>query len=355
MAMIERRHAREEVMRQPVLQAATLAFLLAFATVSSATAEDFYRGKTIKLVVGASPTGGYNLNARTLARHMPKHIPGNPSIVVVNMPAGNGIVATNHVFNLADKDGTAFGLFNRYTVLLPLFGNEQARYKSEEFNWLGTTASYTDNAYLFIIRANLPVTDVESMRKAKPPLNVGNVGAAPIEVINEALHLNLKIIHGYTGDNLDIAFENGEVDGHTIGYQTLLSRKPYWLEKKIAKPMIQFGRETRHPNLPDVPTARELAKTPEQLAMIKFVEAPLLIGYPFAMPPGVPADRVAIMRKAFDDTMKDPEFQADMAKQNLEFTPKDGKTIADLVAQLATTPAAVIERYKALIADRPPG
>src|SRR5688500_3711189 len=97
--------------------------------------EDFYRGKSIKLVVGGSPTGGYNLNARTLARHMPKHIPGNPNIIVVNMPAGNGIAATNHLYNIADKDGTAFGLFNRYTVLLPVLGNEQARYKSEEFNW----------------------------------------------------------------------------------------------------------------------------------------------------------------------------------------------------------------------------
>jgi tripartite-type tricarboxylate transporter receptor subunit TctC len=295
------------------------------------------------------------MHARTLARYMPKHIPGNPNIVVVNMPAGNGIAATNHVYNLAEKDGTVFGLFNRYTVLLPILGTEQARYKPEQFNWLGTTASYTDNAYIFVIRAKLPQNDVESMRKANPPLNVGNVGAAPIEVINEALGLGLKIIHGYTTDNLDIAFENGEVDGHTIGYQNLLSRKAYWFEKGIAKPMIQFGRVDRHPDLKNVPTARELAKTPEQLAMIEFVEAPLMIGYPFAMPPGVPEDRVAIMRKAFDDTMKDPEFQAEMHKQKMEFTPKDGKTIAALVAQMGKTPESVIKRYKALVADKPGG
>ena len=194
-----------------------------------------------------------------------------------------------------------------------------------------------------------------SLRKANPPLNVGNVGAAPIEVINEALKLNLKIIHGYTGDNLDIAFENGEVDGHTTGYANLLARKAYWLEKGIARPMIQFGRETRLPALANVPTARELAETPEQLAMIKFVEAPLMIGYPFALPPGVPADRVAIMQKAFMDTMNDPEFKADMLRQSLEYTPKDGKAIADLVAQMGKTPASVIKRYKELTGDRPPG
>ena len=341
-------------MRHPVMQATTLAFL-AFATVSSATAEDFYRGKTIKLVVGASPTGGYNLYARAVARHMPKHIPGNPGIAVVNMPSGNGIAATNHVYNLAEKDGTVFGLFNRYTILLPVLGTEQAKYKPEEFNWLGTTASYSDNAYLFVIRAKLPQKDIASLRTAKPPLNVGNVGAAPIEVINEALKLNLKIIHGYTGDNLDIAFENGEVDGHTTGYANMLARKPYWLTNGIARPMIQFGRETRLPALPDVPTARELAETPEQLAMIKFVEAPLMIGYPFALPPGVPADRVAIMQKAFMDTMNDPEFKEDMLKQSLEFTPKDGKAIRDLVVQLEKTPAPVIKRYKELTGDRAPG
>jgi tripartite-type tricarboxylate transporter receptor subunit TctC len=331
------------------------ALAVGFLISSAAAQEDFYKGKTVKMVVGASPTGGYNLNARTLARHMSKHIPGNPNIIVVNMPAGSGIAATNHVYNIADKDGTVFGLFNRYTILQSILGTEQAKYKSEQFNWLGTTASYSDNAYLFVIRDSLKVTDVDSMRKANPQLNVGNIGAAPIEVINEALNLNLKIIHGYTGDNLDIAFENGEVDGHTIGYQNLLSRKAYWLEKKIARPLIQFGRVDRHPDLPNVSTARELAKTPEQMAMIEFVEAPLMIGYPFALPPGVPADRVAIMRKAFDDTMKDPEFQEDMRKQKLEFTPKDGKTIAQLVEQLAKTPEPVIKRYKALVADKTPG
>jgi len=342
-------------MLKDVSQAAALVFILTLSIVSSAAAQDFYRGKTVKLVVGASATGGYNLHARTLARYMAKHVPGNPNIVVVNMPAGKGIAATNHVYNLADKDGTTFGLFNRYTILMPILGTDQAKYNAEQFNWLGTTASYTDNAYLFVIRANLPVTDIEALRKSKPPLNVGNVGAAPIEVINEALKLNLKIIHGYTGDNLDIAFENGEVDGHTIGYQTLLSRKPYWIEKNIARPMIQFGRETRHAALPDVPTARELAQTPAQLAMIKFVEAPLMIGYPFALPPGVPADRVAVMQKGFQDTMNDSEFRAEMIKQKLEFMPKDGKTVADLISQLSKTPTSVIERYRALVGEQPPG
>jgi tripartite-type tricarboxylate transporter receptor subunit TctC len=332
-----------------------MAALVACSSGTASPAQEFYRGKTIKLVVGASAAGGYTLHARTVARHMPKHVPGSPTMVVVNMPAGTGIAAINHVYNIADKDGTAFGLFNRYTVLLPILGAEQAKYKSEAFNWLGTTATYSDNAYLFVVRGNLPAIDIESVRKANPPLNVGLVGAAPIQVINEALGLNLRMISGYTTDNLDIAFENGEVDGHTIGYQTLLSRKPYWLEKKIARPMIQFGRSSRHPELPNVPTARELTTTSEQLAMIDFVEAPLLIGYPFALPPGVPAERVATMRKAFQDTMDDSEFQEDMKRQSLEFAPRDGDAIARMVEQLSKVPQSVITRYKAIVGHKSPG
>ncbi len=334
------------------LQTLALSAFMVCLLLSPGVAQDFYRGKTIKLLVGASPSGGYTLHGRTLSRFMSKHIPGNPTIVLVNMPSGRGIAATNHLYNVAEKDGTVFGLFNRYTVLLPILGAEQAKYKSEEFNWLGTTASYSDNAYLFVINGNSKVNDIESMRKANPPLNVGVVGASPIQVINEALVLNLKIIHGYTTDNLDIAFENGEVDGHTIGYSTLLSRKAYWFEKKIAKPMIQFGRTTRHPELKDVPTARELAKTPDQLSMILFVEAPLQIGYPFALPPGVPKDRVAIMRKAFQDTMNDPEFQEEMQKQKLEFTPNTGDAIEEMVKKLANAPQPIIQRYKTIVGER---
>jgi len=347
--------SEEEAMPKLHLHAFAFALLIACLSSVPCLAQDFYHGKTIRLIVGASAAGGYSLQARTVARYMPKHIPGNPNIVVMNMPAGTGIAAINHLYNIADKDGTVLGLFNRYTVLLPILGAKQAKYKSEEFNWLGTTADYSDNAYLFVIRANLPLTDVESVRKANPPLNVGLMGAAPIQVINEALGLNLKMISGYTTDKLDIAFENGEVDGYTIGYQTLLSRKPDWLARKIARPMIQFGRASRHPDLPDVPTARELAATPEQLAMIEFVEAPLVIGYPFALPPGVPAERVAVMRKAFHDTMNDPEFQAEIKGQSLDFAPRDGEAIAETVSQLAKAPQSVIERYKALVGRRSSG
>ena len=329
------------------------AFLLAcLSGASAAHGQDFYRGKIVKFVVGASVSGGYSAHARVVSRHMPRHIPGNPSIIVQNMPAGAGIAATNHVFNVAEKDGTEVGIFNRYTLPAPLLGVKQAKYDPRGFNWIGTTAGYSDNAYVFIVRSVLPIHTVEDLRKANPPLNVGNIGAAPIRILQETLGLKLNVITGYQGDALDLAFERGETDGHTVGYQTIMATKPHWITKGLARIMIQFGRADRLPLLKDVPTARELALTPADRQLLEFTEAPIMIGYPFALPPGAPPERVAILRKAFDETMADPEFQADMQKANLEFTPKTGAEITTLVDALAATPKDVLDRYRAISGDQ---
>lgn len=328
-----------------------LSFLAACAAMSSSAlaqpAGDFFKGKTVKLIVGASAVGGYNAYARLVSRHMGKHITGAPTMIVQNMPAGAGIAASNHVFNVSEKDGTEIGVFNRYAVVAPLLGTEQAKYKAEEFNWLGTPAGYGNNAYVFVIHGNLPHRTIDDLRKANPPLNVGNVGAAPIKVLQEALGLSLRVIGGYQADALDIAFERGEVDGHTIGWQTMQSTRPHWIEKGTARPVIQFGRTERLPALKDVPTGRELARTPEDRVLLEFVEAPLLIGYPFALPPRVPADRVALLRRAFEQTMAEAEFQAEVAKASLEFSPKTGNEIQALIAGLAKVSPTVIQRYKA--------
>jgi tripartite-type tricarboxylate transporter receptor subunit TctC len=332
--------------------------LLAAAAVAAsfagqdARAQDFYAGKTISILVGASVTGGYTLHARTLAEYLPRHIPGKPTIVVQNMPTAGGLNATNHLYNISPKDGTQIGLLNRYTVLAPLLGVSQALYKPEAFNWIGTTASYSDNSYLFIVRSNVPYKTAKDLQGPGQPVNVGNSGNAPIRILKEALRLNLNIIEGYTGDNLDIAFERGEVEGHTVGYRTITSRKAHWFTDNMIRPMVQMGRTERLPELPDVPTAQELASTPEDLALIKLVESPLVIGYPFAMPPGVPADRVEIIRKAFAATMADPEFKAQAEKVGLEYSPRNGAEIAATISSLVQTPAKTIDRYKEIVGDR---
>lgn len=337
-----------------VIRAFTACILFAVFGVNLVHAEDaadFYHGRTIKLIVGASPSRGYSAHARIVAHYMGRHIPGNPAVVVQNMPAGSGIAAANYLYNAAAKDGSEFELFNRFTIQEAVLGSKQALYKPENFNWLGTTASYSDNAYVFIVRSAVPVYTIDDLRSADPPLNVGNAGATPIRILQEALGLKLKVISGFQGDDLDLAFERGEIDGHTVGYLTILATRPYWLEQKLARVMIQFGRSDRLPALADVPTARELARTPEDRALIEFTEAPIMIGYPFAAPPGVAADRVAVLRQAFMETMADPEFQADMRNANLEFSPKTGAEIEALVAQLVHASPTMIERYKAIVGD----
>jgi tripartite-type tricarboxylate transporter receptor subunit TctC len=318
-------------------------------------ADEFYKGKTIKIIVGSSTGGGYDSYARLLARHMGKYIPGEPNIIVVNMPGADGIIAANHIYNLADRDGTIFGTFNRYVVLLKLLGSEQAKFDPDRFGWIGTTASYSDNAYLFVIRAALPHRTVQDLRDPSRPIHLGNTGTDVPAVLKEALGLNLKLVPGYKGsDDLELAFDRGEIDGHTSGWSSILSRHEDWLSKDFIRPMIQFGRIDRLPALPDVPTARELATTPEDRALIEFAELPLLIARPFAAPPGIPADRLASLRQAFAMVMTDPHYLAEGAKQKLELTPKGGAEVSDLVTAITKAPAAVIQRYKKALDGKVP-
>lgn len=326
---------------------AAIALLIGGGSAPQAVAEDFYRGKTIRIVVGAQAGASYDIYSRLISRHLGRHIPGNPTVVVQNINAAGGLVAANHLFNVADKDGTVVGTFQRNSALDSIIGNPKARFKIREFNWLGTPASMDDNAYLFIIRQSLPYRTIADLRSANPPINVGVVNS-PIHVLKVALGINAKIIVGYGKNALDLAFERGEVDGNGITYANLLSRKPQWVKNKLARPMIQFGSDKRLPALPDVPTGQELAINPEALALVKLTEAPLQIAYPIGMPPGVPADRVAIMRKAFMDTMNDPAYRNEAKKMKLDYSPKDGRVIDATLAQIAESPKGAIESYRAI-------
>lgn len=331
-----------------ILGAATM--LLLAGSTGARAADDFFKGKTIKLVCGCGTGAGYDNHARILSRHLPRHIAGAPVIVVQNLPAAGGLQVTNHIFTIAAKDGTEIGLFNRNTLLSGLLGIEQANFKIDEFNWLGTTASFSDNAHLFVVRNAIPHKTIDDLRStALPPVTVGNAGTPLIHVLKEALGLNLKIVEGYTNNDLDPAFERGEIDGHAISWLSMMARAPHWIEKGYARPMVQFGRADRLPVLSNVPTARELSRGTEGLSLMLFAEAPLEMGYPFALPPGVPADRVALLRKAFRDTTEDEAYKADIAKLKLELTPKYGEEVQTIIAALTKSPPSVVKRYKELM------
>jgi tripartite-type tricarboxylate transporter receptor subunit TctC len=329
--------------------------VIAAAGLPAKAADDFYKGKTIKLIVGAGTGAGYDAYARLMARHMPKYIPGQPTIVVMNMPGAEGMIAGNHMFNVADRDGTVFGAFNNYMVVRPLLGNNAAKYKPEAFNWLGTTASNTDNSYLLVIRSALPHRTVEDLRNAKLPLFIATVSSDVPQVLKEALGLSYRIMTGYKSKHdVELAINRGEVDGDTLSWTSLLSRNTEWVRTGFVRPMIQFGRVDRLPALKDVPTARELARTPQDRALVEFAELPQLMARPYAAPPGVPADRVAILRKAFIQANNDPAYIAEAKKMQLELTPQGGEAVQELVAGLAKASPDVINRYKDAVAIRGP-
>ena len=325
--------------------------LLVLPGLSAIAADDFYKGKTIKLIVGSAPGAGYDAYGRLIARHIRKHLPGQPNVVVTYMPGADGLIAGNHMFNMAERDGTVFGTFNRYIVTMPLLGNANARFKANEFNWIGTTTSYADDSYVLIVRSGVPHRTIGDLRNPALPLHIGSVDTNVPQILKDALGLNYKIITGYKGkQELDVAMERHEADGQTLGWSSLGSRHPHWVANKMVRPVIQFGRIDRLPVLADVPTARELTRTPDDRALIEFAELPLLIARPFATPPGTPPERVAMLRKAFMLTVNDPEYVAEAAKQRLEMTPKSGGEVQALIAALDKASPAVIERYKKLVA-----
>ena len=335
--------------------AAAVSVMSAF--LDSAGAQDFYSGKQVRIIVSSSAGGGYDQYARMMQRHMAKHIPGIPSIIVVNMPGAGGLTAANHLYNIAEKDGTVFATLNRYTAVMPILGVEQAKFKTEGFQWLGTTASYSDNSYLMFVRSAMPHKNVADMRDQSKPLHIGVTGTDVPAILKEALNLNFKIIGGYKShEEMAAAFERGEIDGMTDGYISMKAAKPDWIDKNFIRPMIQFGRVDRLPEMADTPTARELAQTPEDRALIEFAEAPLLMARPFAAPPGVPADRVAMLRAAFMKAVNDPDYLVESRMQKLEHTPTDGATVQQVVNDLLKAPPAVVARYlKALGGKAPSG
>ncbi len=344
-------------MRKAVLAVAFGALLASVAGVGDVSAQDFYKGKQIRVIVSSAAGGGYDSVARLLTRFMPPYIPGEPGMIVMNMPGAGGLIAANHVANIADKDGTVITLLNRYVTVMPVLGSDQAKFKSEDFGWIGTTASYSDNAYLFVVRSTLPHRTIDDLRNPDMPIHIGVTGAEVPQILKEALGLNFKFVTGYKGsDDMELAFERGEVDGHTSGLASIKSRHGDWLEKNYIRIMIQFGRLDRLPELKDVPTARELAQNDADRALIEFAELPLLIARPVAAPPGTPADRVNVLRAAFAKTMADPQHKAESDKQKLEFSPRSGEDVEKVIATLAKVDPALIQRYlKALGGKLPSG
>jgi tripartite-type tricarboxylate transporter receptor subunit TctC len=320
-----------------------------------AAAQDFYKGKTVTLIVGNAPGGGYDHYARLLARHMPRYIAGEPSIVVKNMPGAGGMVMSNFLYSQAPRDGLTFGMMSRPNPIEPVLGNPAAKFKSEEFTWIGTSSTYEDDAYCLVVRADAPFKTIEDVQKPGRPLLLGGLAAGGSDtditlIAREVFKLNAQLVRGYGGSaELNIAIQRGEVEGRAIGVSSLQTGMPDWLNGGKLRFLMQFGHEQRWKGLPDVPTARELAKTADDKALLELAELPFLMARPFAAPPGVPPARATILRKAFMDAHRDRDYLREAATLKIDVSPLGGEEIEKIVARIARTPHTVVARYNAIL------
>jgi tripartite-type tricarboxylate transporter receptor subunit TctC len=319
---------------------------LALATPACAqTAEEFYRGRTITVLVGFTAGGGYDLYARLLGRHMGRHVPGNPTMVVQNMPGAGSMKATQYVYGIAPKDGLTLGTVSRGMVTEPLLN--AANFDPTKLTWLGTITSETSVCATW---KTSPVKSWDDMFKREFSLGGSAVGADPDTfalIMRNVFGAKVKLVTGYPGGNdINLAMERHEVDGRCGWSWTSLKSQKNWLPQ--INLLVQFNLE-KNADLPNVPVALERAASDEQRQVLRLLIAGQYVGRPFFTSPDIPADRKAALRAAFDATMKDPQFLADAAKLDLEISPIGGATVDAFLADLYRTPKDVVGKAVAAI------
>jgi tripartite-type tricarboxylate transporter receptor subunit TctC len=333
------------------LRIATALALLGLALPARAqSVANFYRGKTLTMIVGGSAGGGFDTLARAIGRHIGAHIPGNPDIVVKNMPGAGGLLSLDHLYNVAEKDGTVLGLINNTPPFIPLFSGKPARFDAEKFSWLGTPSVESP---LVLYWHTVPVNSVDDLRAKETTVGASGADSAQAfytRLINATLHTKMKIVSGYRGQNdIFIAMERGEVDGYpSVFYSSLTSTRPTWLPQKLAKVVLQYGPE-KLKELPGAAWIPDLITDRADKVLFATATAPNALGRPLLMPPGVPADRLAAMRQALADTFIDPEFKAEASKIGLVINaPRTGPQLDEVIRAAYAAPADIVARVREL-------
>jgi len=337
-----------------------IALALAAAVTSAALAcaadgDSFFAGKAVRIVVGFSPGGGYDLYARQLGRYLGRHIPGHPSVVVQNMAGAGSLKAVNFLFNAAPRDGTVLATFARGIVFEPLIGRlDGAQFDAPKFNWIG---SVSDEVSVCAINASLGIVTWQDMLIKKTVIGASGAGADsdvfPI-VLRNLFHLPMRIVTGYPGGaDLNLAMERGEIDGRCgWSWTSIVSRNRDWLTNKRIRITLQIAL-TKHEDLPDVPLVTDLVSDPRQAAALKLIVSRQSIARPFAAPPEVPVERVETLRQAFDDTMRDPDFLAEMRSQALEVHPVGGAEVQKLMRDVYASPPEVMKLARDILVEAP--
>jgi tripartite-type tricarboxylate transporter receptor subunit TctC len=306
---------------------------------------DFYTGKTVTLVIGYAPGGGYDLYARTLARHIIRHLPGHPQIIVQNMPGAGSLKAANFLYTIAPKDGTTFGGFSRGAFLDPLLGRgEGAQYDATKFGWLG---SISNEVGVCAFRAGVGIKSWRDMQTK--PFIIGATGTGADSdvfptVLRKMFKLQMKVVAGYhSAAEVVLAIKRNEVDGRCgWSWSSLVSWNRDLYESKQIDVVLQLAAQ-KLDELPDVPLVTDVADNADQRTALKLIVSRQIMARPYVAPPGVPADRLRALRAAFDATVKDPGFLADAKRQDLEVRPVSGAEAEVLIKDLYATPPQVVK------------
>jgi tripartite-type tricarboxylate transporter receptor subunit TctC len=334
------------------IQAIT-ALLVAAALPPSApaqTVEEFYRGKAITMLVGSGAGGGYDTYARVFARHMSRHIPGNPAIIAKNMPAAAGLAAASALYTTADRDGSTIAAFTNGAAMEPLFGNAGARYDARAFNWLGSIGKLRNVCATW---HQSPVKTIAAARAREVIVAAAgatsNTAIVP-KALNALIGTKFKVIAGYdTGAGLTLSIERGEAEGICgLSWSTIKASRPHWIRDRLLNVIVQMGLQ-KLPDLPDVPSALDLVTDAESKQVLELILIRQEAGRPFAAPPGVPADRLAALRDAFEATLRDGEFRAEAERAQLEIEPLTASEIETLLARAYGAPKAIVQKAAALI------
>lgn len=328
------------------------------ATIEGAAAqsvEQFYRGRTINVLVGSAPGGINDLVARLISRHFGNHVPGKPTLIVQNL-SSSGLAVTNRIYATAEKDGTVMAMVERGSPQLAIQGDPNARFDPLKLTWLGSVSSYANDAYVFWVNATFAAKTVADL---KPPntltARIGTTGAGATNLVftqiaKDILGLNVQNVRGYRGAaEAFLAQQRGEIDGQIVGLASVKVGQQALYKGGFLRPLIAFARTTRFPDYPDVPTGRELANNPKAQAILAFAEAPFFMALPLIAPPDLPPERARVLQSAFMAMTRDPAFVEDANKMNLEQSPIDGEAVRRIIAQMGATPKDVIAQFNEIV------
>jgi tripartite-type tricarboxylate transporter receptor subunit TctC len=333
-----------------LLLIACLAFTSATTAARAQSVEGFYRGRTVNLVIGYSVGGGYDIHGRLLARHLGKHIPGNPGIIVQNMPGGGSLRSANFLYNAAPKDGSTIGIFSRGMAMEPLIGASNTQYDARKFSWLG---SITNEASVCATSSASKVKTWDDLLAT--PFTVAGEGSGSdpdifATMIKNVFGAKLRLVAGYPGSaEMTLAIERGEVDGRCgWTWSSIKLQRPEWIAGHRLNVLVQLASH-RIPDLADVPLLAEHATTERQRQIVNVTLGRQVMGRPVVAPPAVPVDRKEALRRAFDATMADPEYVAEATARGLEINPVGGADLDKLLGELYATPADIIAEVRAII------